>query len=202
LAAGIAARVGQDQASDYLNHAIDNWEWFFNVGIVNTDSFVVDGVDKDSNCAPSGPIFTYNQGVILGAAAELYKATNNQTYLEQAAKLANASTAVNSTLTNAADILHDGCDTCNNNDEIGAMFKGAYMRGLRKLQLVYPHDNWKTFIFANAQSIWNNDLDLQQADSGPSCNLGEAWAGPYFPPNPVTQGAALDALIAAVALSQ
>ncbi|KAH8693562.1 glycoside hydrolase [Talaromyces proteolyticus] len=202
LAAGIAARVGSDQASDYLSHAVDGWNWFFSVGLVGNDSMVSDGVDKGNNCAPVGAKFTYNQGVILGAAAELYKATNNQTYLEQAAALANASSAAGSSVTDSNGILHDGCDESDNCDETAEMFKGPYMRGLRKLQLAYPHDNWKNFIITNAQSIWNNDLYFEQTDSGSVCNVGEDWAGPYNSTNEVTQGAALDALNAALAVTQ
>lgn len=202
LAAGIAARVGSDQASDYLSHAQQGWDWFFSVGLIGSDNMVSDGVDKDNNCAPTGSKFTYNQGVILGAAAELYKATNNQTILEQAAVLANASSASGSAITDSNGILHDGCDTSDSCDDTAAMFKGPYIRGLAKLQLAYPQDNWKNFITTNAQSIWNNDLNFTQSDSGSSCALGEDWAGPYDTATAITQGAALDALNAALLVTQ
>lgn len=202
LAAGIAARVGSDQASDYLSHAQQGWDWFFSVGLIGSDNMVSDGVDKDNNCAPTGSKFTYNQGVILGAAAELYKATNNQTILEQAAVLANASSAAGSAVTDSNGILHEGCDLKDSCDNTAAMFKGPYMRGIAKLQLAYPNDNWKNFITTNAQSIWNNDLDFQQSSSGSSCNLGSDWAGPFDNSTAITQGAALDALNAALQVTQ
>jgi predicted alpha-1,6-mannanase (GH76 family) len=187
---------------EFLPNAQQGWDWFFSVGLIGSDNMVSDGVDKDNNCAPTGSKFTYNQGVILGAAAELYKATGNQTILEQAAVLANASSAAGSAITDSNGILHDGCDESDSCDDTAAMFKGPYIRGLAKLQLAYPHDNWKDFIITNAQSICNNDLYFVQSDSGSSCSLGEDWAGPYDTATAITQGAALDALNAALAITQ
>jgi predicted alpha-1,6-mannanase (GH76 family) len=202
LAAGLAARTGPDQSPGYLSRAEEGWDWFFSVGLVDSNYLVYDGVNKTDSCKPVGLQFTYNQGVILGAAAELYKATGNETYLEQAALLANASTAAGSPVTTDQGILHDYCDLSGSCDQTIAMFKGAYMRGLRKLQLASPHDNWKDFITTNAQSIWNNDLDFEDSNGASECNLGTDWTGPYTTANAVTQGAALDALIAALAVTQ
>ncbi|PCG97279.1 Six-hairpin glycosidase [Penicillium occitanis (nom. inval.)] len=201
LAAGLANRAG---GGSYLANAEANWNWFFSSGIVGSDNMVRDGLNSDSSCSLNGNVFTYNQGVILGAAAELYKATGNQTYLTTAAALADASTASGSDVTSSSGILTEGCDKSANCDTTAEMFKGAYIRGLRKLQLVDPESNWLNYITANAQSLWNNDLSVQNVNGNSECIVGSAWAGPFNgnQANAVTQGAALDALNAALAATQ
>lgn len=190
LAAGLANRVSSDQAQGYLDAATTAWDWFFDIGVVGEDWLVVDGVNV-STCLPVGIQYSYNQGVILSAAVELYQATGNETYLEYAGNIANATTAINSTLTGANGVILD----CHNGpcDTTGAMFKGPWFRGLRQLQLAYPHDNWVNYIETNAQSLWNNALN----DTDGQCNTGADFSGPMSAVNEVTQGAALDCLVAA-----
>lgn len=107
-------------------------------------------------------------------------------------------------MTSSSGILTEGCDTSASCDTTAEMFKGAYIRGLRKLQLVDPESNWLNYITANAQSIWNNDLSVQNVNGDSECIVGSAWAGPFNSnqANAVTQGAALDALNAALAATQ
>lgn len=202
MAAGLANRATSD-ASSYLANAETGWDWFFSSGIVGSDNMVRDGLEPNG-CTLSTDIFTYNQGVILGAAAELYKATNNETYLTTAAALADASTASGSDVTSSSGILTEGCDKSANCDTTSEMFKGAYIRGLRKLQLVDPESNWLSYLEANAQSLWNNDLDVENVNGESECVVGSAWAGPFdsSQANAITQGSALDALNAALAASQ
>lgn len=158
----------------------------------------MDGVDP-STCQPEGALWTYNQGVILGAAAELYQATGNSNYLTQAANIANAVIASGSPLTSSSGILTEECGTsCNAEAD---MFKGAFIRNFRKLYLVDNNSNWASFIETNAQSIWNNDLDVANVNGLSECNTGPFWAGPYQAANEITQGAALAALVAAISAS-
>lgn len=193
--------MSSDDASTYLASAEAEWDWFFSSGLVDSDNIVYDGLNSDDSCSLSTDIFTYNQGVILGAAAELYKATGNETYLTQAAALADASTADGSPVTSSSGILTESCDLTQSCDTTSEMFKGAYIRGLRKLQLVDPETNWLDYITSNAQSIWNNDLDVESVDDESECVVGSAWAGPFdsSQANAMTQGSALDALNAALA---
>lgn len=196
LGAGLANRVSSDQKQTYLNAAMAGWDWFFNIGVVNSDHFVVDGVDY-TTCKPTGIIYTYNQGVILGAAAELYRATGNSTYLDLAGNIANAVTATGSQLTNADGILMDSCDRTTSCSGSGAEFKGPFVKNLRKLQLARGNPQWVDFLETNAQSIWNNDLQISKGD----CLVGEYWAGPYSTSDSASQGIALDALVAAFAVT-
>jgi predicted alpha-1,6-mannanase (GH76 family) len=158
----------------------------------------MDGVDP-STCQPEGALWTYNQGVILGAAAELYQATGDSTYLSRAGDIANAVTTPGSALTSSSGILTESCGTgCNAEAD---MFKGAFIRNFRKLLLVDNNSNWASFIKTNAQSIWNNDLNVANVNGLSECNTGPFWAGPYQAANEVTQGAALAALVAAISAS-
>ncbi|KAH8704203.1 glycosyl hydrolase [Talaromyces proteolyticus] len=193
LAAGLANRVPSDQAQPYLDAATSGWDWFVNIGVIDTDWLVVDGVDN-TTCQPTGSKYSYNQGVILSAAVELATATGHSFYLETAGRIANATTATNGTFTDENGVLKDCATGC---DVQGAMFKGPFFRGLRQLQLADPHDNWKDFITTNAQSLWNHALN----DTNGDCNTGASFAGPMSDVNEVTQGAALDCLVAAWAVT-
>lgn len=193
MAASLANRVGSDQKQNYADAATAGWEWFFKSGLVDADWLVVDGMNNDT-CEPTGAKRSYNQGVILSAATELYKATGNSSYLELAGNIANATTALNSTITDANGLIKEcdgGCDTQ------GSMFKGALFRGLHQLQLADPHDNWKSFITTNAKALWNNALNVTNGQ----CNTGSDFRGPMTSVNEVTQGAALDVLVAAWAVT-
>lgn len=190
----MANRVSDDQKQGYLDAATIGWDWFFNIGVVGDDWLVVDGVDN-STCEPTGNKYSYNQGVILSAAVDLAKATGNSTYLDLAGNIANATTTTNGTFADENGILKD-CDN-DSCDIQSAMFKGPLFRGLRQLQLASPHNNWKDFITTNAKSLWNNDLNVTDGD----CNTGSYFAGPVTGVNEVTQGAAVDCLVAAWAVT-
>lgn len=186
-----------DQKQTYLDAATAGWDWFWNSGVVTSDYFIVDGVNQ-TTCQPTGSIYTYNQGVILGAAVELYKATGNSTYLDLAGKIADAVTTPNSTLTSASGILEDGCDRQDDCSGDGEQFKGPFIKNLGKLQLVRNSDQWLNFITTNAQSIWNHDLNI----TNNACFVGDYWAGPYEPADASSQSVGLDALVAAYAVTK
>ena len=91
------------------------------------DNLINDGLSVNQSnrslCTNNGgQYWTYNQGVILGAASMLYKATHDVHYTGYASKLANA--VLVSSLTDARGILTESCgDTCN---EDGKQFKGIF----------------------------------------------------------------------------
>jgi predicted alpha-1,6-mannanase (GH76 family) len=64
----------------YLGIATKNWEWFIISGMINSDNMINDGLDAD--CGNNGQtIWTYNQGILLGAAVELARGTGDDSYL-------------------------------------------------------------------------------------------------------------------------
>jgi predicted alpha-1,6-mannanase (GH76 family) len=87
-----------NQSGDYNSGAEGAWDWLMNSGMVETVStspttlkLVADHLVTGSPCTPQGGQFwSYNQGVILGAAADLYKITGDAaTYITPAEEIAN-----------------------------------------------------------------------------------------------------------------
>jgi predicted alpha-1,6-mannanase (GH76 family) len=187
VAAHLANRVPLNR--DYLNTAKSQWTWFQQSGMINSQNLVNDGLTTE--CVNNGQtVWSYNQGVIVGALVELAAATRNSAYLTTAKNIA---TAAITALSDSNRILHDPCEP--NCGADGAQFKGVFMRNLQKLQQVSPDDAYLTFIAANADSIWANDRDDGTNE------LSVNWAGPFISPaNASTQSSALDALVAAVAV--
>jgi predicted alpha-1,6-mannanase (GH76 family) len=188
VAAHLANRV-TSLKSFYLKIAEDQWTWFQNSGMINSKSLINDGLTtacKNNN----GTVWSYNQGVILGALVELNTASPNNSYLSIAHSIANA--AIIALSTNG--ILHDPCEP--NCGADGGQFKGIFMRNLQILQTASPDPNYLSFIKANAGSIWASDRNVTTNE------LSVDWAGPFVGvANASTQSSALDALVAAVAFN-
>jgi predicted alpha-1,6-mannanase (GH76 family) len=132
--------------------------------------------------------WSYNQGVILGGLAELYKAAPNQTYLDEAGKIATA--AIN-LLTDSNLVIHESCEPyeCDGDQ---TQFKGIFIRNLQLLQSVAPDDLYVSVINANANSIWANDRNTAN-------QFGVDWAEYVTPVTASTHSSAMDALVAAIA---
>lgn len=171
----------------YLNIALEQWDWFQKSGMINSKNTINDGLT--SSCKNNGgTVWSYNQGVILGALVELNKAAPDPSYLKAASTIA---TAALQALSDSNGILHDPCEPHCGAD--GSQFKGIFMRNLQRLQQVAPNQAFLASIAANADSIW-------ATDRGPHDQLSLVWSGPFVAPaNASTHGSALDALVAAVA---
>ncbi|KAK9435292.1 glycosyl hydrolase [Metarhizium brunneum] len=189
VAASLARRVPQN--GTYKAIAVQQWDWFERSGMINAQNLINDGLD--ASCKNNGlQTWTYNQGVVLGGLAELFRATGDLKYAEKAVSIAQAAMkalSVNGILTETG-----GCDAAGDCGRDGAQFKGVFIRNLRYLNDVAPHQEFKDFIIQNAKSIWAKD---RTSDN----QFGVAWAGPYYPAFGATQSSALDALVAAVAVS-
>jgi predicted alpha-1,6-mannanase (GH76 family) len=133
---------------------------------------VLDGVDWDplsqQNTFPSGGTaqWTYNYGLVIGAAVELFKLTGNGTYLSDAELVANAAMKQFA----KADDVMAGVETGGGD---GGLFKGIFMRYMIDL-LKVDGQNQKllNFVQANLSSLWEND---QTTTTGV---FGNNWAGP------------------------
>ncbi|EHL02698.1 putative mannan endo-1,6-alpha-mannosidase [Glarea lozoyensis 74030] len=146
VASHLANRIPSN--GTYLTSAQNQWKWFQESGLINAQNTINDGLTtacKNNN----GTVWSYNQGVILGALVELSKATGNPSLLDTAATIA---TAAIKALSDEDGILHDVCEP--NCGADGAQFKGVFMRNLRLLQNEAPDDEIEKFIGANAASIW------------------------------------------------
>jgi predicted alpha-1,6-mannanase (GH76 family) len=191
VAAALANRVPSN--GTYLQIAKAQWQWFQGSGMINSDNLINDGLD--SNCKNNNlTTWSYNQGVILGGLSELALATGDGSYLTTAYAIASA--AINN-LSNSNGILveADQCELeAGNCGMDGQQFKGVFIRNLRYLNDLAPNDSFKSFILRNAQSIWVNDRNSVNM-------LGVAWTGPYVAATGPSHSSALDALVAAIAVS-
>lgn len=167
------------------------WDWFVGSGMINSENLVNDGLNND--CQNNGQtVWTYNQGLAIGAALELWRATGDPGLLRTARRLADAAIdgglTVNGVLTEACDALDRMCD------DNGKQFKGIFLRYLMDLADTTGDKRYRTFVATQAATIWERDRDA--AD-----RLGLRWAGGTNPEHPNvfdwrTQASALSALIA------
>jgi predicted alpha-1,6-mannanase (GH76 family) len=187
VAASLANRVSDPTPRvQYLTWAQTEWQWFKNSGMINSQNLVNDGLTSTNPnaCTNNGArTWSYNQGVILGGLVELYKADQDPTLLPQAQAIAAAAIA---RLTASSGVLIEpvsGGDL--------PQFKGIFVRNVMALYQAAPKVQYKTFVDANANSIWTND-------QGPNYEFGAVWQGPFDSADATRQTSALDALIAAI----
>lgn len=173
-------------------------DWFLQSGLSNSQYTINDGLDIDS-CKPRGQIFTYNQGIILGALVEMYRFTANSTYLDLASTLAHAAikhlAASQEGILSEPNTLHPPYKVGSSWYNDDQQFKGIFARNLMELQNVAPDEAYVDFLKQNADSIWHND---RQEDG----QLGSLWQGPVVGLSAASQGSALDCLVAAAALDK
>lgn len=87
LAAALHNRIPGD--SQYLEQAKEVWTWFRASGMFNANNLINDGLD--SNCNNNGQVtWSYNQGAAIGGLVELFKATAQQSYINEARAIADA----------------------------------------------------------------------------------------------------------------
>lgn len=210
LTAELHNRIPDDKT--YLKKAKTTWDWFQATGMINSDSLVNDGLaeNDDHVCFNNqGVTWTYNQGVILGAAAgtcsplplsfqsaltpdiELWRATKNTTYLTPARKIADA--VIASDLLNGNGTLAEPCETadpanCDNDQQV---FKGIFARYLSELSHVLDGDPYRSYLQHNAKSA----VDKARSKD----NLYDlSWVGPYKSTTLGTQASAVSLLISVI----
>jgi len=173
--------------SQFLDWATNSWKWFEASGMINKQWLINDGLNIQSSgsCTNNGQTtWTYNQGVILGALADLASVTNNKTLLTVANNIANATL----NLLTSNGILQETCEKGKNCDDNQTQFKGVFMRNLKYLALNGGNANvFNNFVTANSNSIWSSDRQS-------TANLGLYWYGPYDKTDASRQSSALDCL--------
>jgi hypothetical protein len=190
LTAELHNRVPGDTA--WLARATTAWNWFQASGMVDSSGLVNDGLTL--SCTDNGQtVWTYNQGLAIGAAVEMYRATGDAADLGRARYLADS--AVNSPTLVSNGVLTESCDglttTCDDNQK---QFKGIFMRGLGALNDAVG-GAYTPFIQAQTNSLWTADRDSLN-------RIGERWSGQGSSMNPNisdwrTQASGLEALVAA-----
>ncbi|HCT79332.1 MAG TPA: glycosyl hydrolase [Micromonosporaceae bacterium] len=162
LTAALHNRIPGDSA--WLAKATTAWQWFTASGLINPAGLVNDGLTN--TCQNNGqPVWTYNQGLAIGAAVELWRATGDASVLATARRLADAGT----TSLVSSGILTERCDlpnpTCDDNAK---QFKGIFMRYLADLNRV-TGGAYLTFARTQADTVWANRDSLNR--------LGQRWSG-------------------------
>ena len=189
VGASLANRGSRADRKRALEWAAKEWRWFQSTGMVNPKHLVNDGlaIDKTTGaCSNNGHrVWTYNQGVVLGALTEYARATRDKKLLADARVFADAGLE---NLTDEKGVLHDGCEPCGGEDAY--QFKGIFVRNLRILDAKVEEPRYREFFAVNAESIWTKARDEQN-------QFSVVWNGPMAQVNAGSQSSALDALVAA-----
>ena len=190
VAAHLANRM--ENSNYYTDWAKKHWAWFEKSGLINSDYNINDGLDTETCKNNKGIVWSYNQGVILGALVELAKAdrVNTMKYLEPAKRIAAAALHK---LADKNGILHDPREPNLGND--GNQFKGVFARNLHMLYDATREGWMRDFLIKNADAVWRG------ARNGSSNLIGPVWSGPYYTATAATQSSALDVLVAAAAVA-
>ena len=171
VATHLAARVTADPGQMYTQWAEREWSWFQASGMINGDHLVNDGltINKASGaCTNNGrTVWTYNQGVVLGALTEWSQQRHDSKLLVEAQTLADAGL---SHLTDKAGVLHDVCEPANCGGD-APQFKGIFVRNLSSLNHAVHEDRYAAFLKTNADSVWSRDRSGEN-------KLGLVWSGP------------------------
>jgi rhamnogalacturonyl hydrolase YesR len=188
LAASLANRVSDPTAkAQYLNWAEEEWQWFQNSGMINSQNLINDGLNatNPNACTNNGQTtWTYNQGVILGGLLELYNANQDSSAITTAQAIASA-TMTN--LVTSSGILQE--PSISGPDQ--PQFKGIFIRNLMELDEAFPQAQYQTFVDNNVNSIWQNDQSSNY-------EFGVYWQGPFDSADATRQTSALDAFVAAI----
>jgi predicted alpha-1,6-mannanase (GH76 family) len=170
LLASLHNRIRGDTV--YLERAIEAWNWLKNSGMINRENLINDGLQTQTGSCDSnlGTTWTYNQGVILGGLAELFRATGDRGYLSAARRIATAVTTSPSLSPNG--ILTEPCEPANTCNADQAAFKGIFARNLDELDSVLPGHPYRRYLRAQADSAY-------AFDRNDSDQYGLRWAGPF-----------------------
>jgi predicted alpha-1,6-mannanase (GH76 family) len=175
----------------WLGRSRTAWAWFQGSGMINADGLVNDGLTNA--CTNNGQnVWSYNQGLAIGAGLELWRATRDPQVLTSVRRLADAAIGPDALVSNG--VLSETCDatdqTCDDN---GKQFKGIFMRYWTDLVDTTHDRRYAAFLDQQAASIWDDDRDA-------AGRLGSRWSGATNDDHPNvfdwrTQASALSVLI-------
>ncbi|MBO7391237.1 MAG: glycosyl hydrolase family 76, partial [Verrucomicrobia bacterium] len=159
-------RVTRDEADKEWAVKIYKWE---REHLFNPETgAIADNIDGRS-MRKAGFNLSYNQGLFLGAAHELYQLTGEKSYLEDAQLAALFTITARQTLDRRNGILRD------EGKDDGGLFKGIFMRYFVLLMLdshIKPENlkQFREFLYHNADVLWNRGRDRER------CLFGSSWA--------------------------
>jgi predicted alpha-1,6-mannanase (GH76 family) len=178
---------GDMGTGSYLDFAQRTWSWFKSSGLLQPNGLIYDSLNNLSECKAEGPVFTYNQGVAVGALTDLAAASGDDSLLDEASAIVHGTM----TLMQVNGILKEA--PCGG--EVCTQFKGVFFRNLLSFYRVRPAVDLQQYMRAHSDRIWNYSRNDKN-------QLGYEWHLPAFDgPSVMRQGSADDALIAAYAAS-
>ena len=194
VAAHLASRVYSADGQKYADWAAREWKWFYMSGMINGDHLVNDGLNIDAGTGKctnnKKTIWTYNQGVLIGALAEWSRTGGGADILTHARQIADAAVAH---FSDKAGIIHEPCEP--NCGADGIQFKGIFIRNLRDLNARASEPVYEKAIATNAEAIWTKNRTRKNT-------FGTVWSGPVTTPDAGTQSSAQDVLNAAITLQK
>lgn len=148
-----------------LQIAKDIYSWLKSTLIDPATGLAWDGINRQQNGEIDKWMFTYNQGVFIGAGLELYKATNEQAYLNDAIKTADY-------LCNDVQLLPGGVMKEEGLGDAG-LFKGILVRYLTLLSkdINVPkvkRDKYAGVIKFNAKTLYDRGIKRPALLIGPN----------------------------------
>jgi predicted alpha-1,6-mannanase (GH76 family) len=164
--ARLTNKTGDATHLTFARQVYDHWR----TTMVDATTFQV-----SDHVNPDGTIvrwrFTYNEGLMIGAALELYAATGEARYLTDAHSIAAAMVRDQTRSTAAGTVLFDGTNTGCTGD--CAQFKGIGYRYLAALLRMDPsHVEYRPVLQGSAEALWTL---ARRSDSG---LFSIDWAGP------------------------
>jgi len=153
----LATRLYQLQKNEAdLELAENLYNWLKATLVDPATGIVWDGINRIGNGEiDKSWIFTYNQGVFIGAAEELYKITAEQAYLSDAVRTANATI-------NHTDLAPGGILKSENQGD-GGLFKGILVRYITQL-IEQPNlstaerSKYVNFLQNNAKTLYSKGI--------------------------------------------
>jgi predicted alpha-1,6-mannanase (GH76 family) len=165
----LAARTGD---ASYLTFAKRAYAYWLAHMVDPTTHAVTDHVNPDGTLVHYK--FTYNEGLVIGAAVALYGATNDPQYLTDAHAVAGYMLSAETKMTADGAVLFDGTNThCGGDCQ---QFKGIGYRYLKTLYDLDPsHTEYAAVLDASAHAAW--DLARGTGDV-----FAPDWSGPAMSP--------------------
>ncbi|KAI8918273.1 glycosyl hydrolase family 76-domain-containing protein [Powellomyces hirtus] len=189
LGARLAVATGNQT---FLDLASQTYNWLKTSGLLTADWKVVDGVHT-TTCGVVNPrAWGYNAGVMLGAAAYMYKATQQQSYLDDAKNILNVAVA---SFTQNNVVYEPGCPygQCGRETPMG---KPQLIKGMAQLYTVSNDPAVK----AQIQTV----IDTTLASAVKNCDAdwwcSSEWTGTMAPTKEAYDQAGTAELLVAAAM--
>ncbi|KAI8901455.1 glycoside hydrolase [Globomyces pollinis-pini] len=156
-------------------------------GLITSDKRILDGINSDTTCRVNQNLYSYQNGMLIGALAWLGKVTSSSAYINEANNLARAALATYA----PNNVITDTCEpNCSQNT---VAFKGILIRGLGYL---YEFTNDLAVKGLIKKALTDSVAAmLSTCDNNYSC--GNIWSGqPNLPSNVHDQLNALELITA------